>query len=129
MLAEARNLDRLQMTELLRLDVQGKESDPHTLQFLDEQSEVLEHQPDLILASFDQLDFVPGILGAREKLQPRLRRPAAVNRNACAEFFFLLFGQRAVRLDNVRLRDLALADVMAFANSPSFVISSRPSLA
>lgn len=46
-----------------------EKTDADALEFLNEETEVLEHHADLVLASFGELYLVPGVGRAREDLE------------------------------------------------------------
>src|SRR5438309_792650 len=71
-------------------------------------AEVLEHDADLLIASFNQLHFIPGIIAAPDHLQTRRRGALSAQRYTGAKLLFLLRSQRAFNLYEVSLRDAAL---------------------
>ena len=88
---------RRQMAELARLQrTQFQKSDPHPLQLLHQPPEMLEHQPDLILAAFGQPHLVPRVLRAIDQLQAGRRGAPPAQRHALAELLLLL-GRSAAR--------------------------------
>ena len=71
-------------------------------------AEVLEHDADLLVASFDEPHFVPGIVAAaRADAARRARCGVPLERNAGAELLFLFGCELAFRFDQVSLRHVA----------------------
>src|SRR5260370_29603547 len=96
---ESLDLFLTQMPELARLEwTQLQKSNPHPLQFLHQPAAVFEHHPDLVLATFNQANFVPRIFRAPHQLQPGGRGHAALHRDTASELFLLLRRYRAVHL-------------------------------
>ena len=87
---------RLQRSQLERADA-------HALEFFHQLAEVLEHQADLVLAPFGQLDLVPGVGGVADQAQSGGQGAAAHQRNAVAELLLLVAGQQAGHLHDVGL--------------------------
>ena len=54
--------ERAELTGLERSEFERADAD--AAQLLDQQSEMLEHGTDLLVAAFDQADFVPGVFAA-----------------------------------------------------------------
>ena len=104
-------------------------ADAHAPQFFHQPSEMFEHDADLLVAAFDQPHFVPGIIAAANQLQIRRSGAAAAERNARRGTALPARGVRcrSPSPDMSWSRGCAAA-VMALANSPSLVSSSRPSL-
>ena len=50
-------------------EIPVQRADAHAPQFLHQMAEMLEHDADLLVAAFDQLDFVPGIVAAADQPQ------------------------------------------------------------
>src|SRR5262249_8094540 len=96
-----------QMPELTRPErPQLEEANAHALQLFHEQSEMLEHDADLVLSTLDQPHLVPGVVGVADQPQSRSGCAVAFDRDSTSKSFFLFLCQGAVNLYQVRLGDV-----------------------
>lgn len=83
-----------------------EKTDADALEFLNEETEVLEHHADLVLASFGELYLVPGVGRAREDLESGGLGTDPEKGDAGAELLDLFFRQSAIGLDDVGFDDI-----------------------
>ncbi len=69
---------------------------------------MFEHDSDLLVAAFDQFDFVPGVVAAPDHFDGGWRGAAAAERNACAETLLFIRSERSVDFDQIGFRNVAL---------------------
>jgi len=70
-------------------------------------AEMLEHDADLLVAAFDELHFVPGVIAAADQPYGRGRGALAAERDAGAKLLFFFGGQHAFDLHEVSLQHVA----------------------
>src|SRR5580700_7461057 len=82
-------------------------SNSHPPEFLDEPPEMFEHDPNLLVTPFDELDFVPGIFAAAIKPKPGGSGTTPAEGDPGAEPLFVFRRKIAIRFNEIRLGHVA----------------------
>src|SRR5581483_7690764 len=107
--AKALDLVRFEAAELARLQrPQLEEADAYALQLLHQTIEMFEHEANLVLPPFNQVNLIPWTAALLDVFQTRRSRAAAFDRHAVPKLLSLRGGERPVDLHQINLGNFVL---------------------